>query len=70
MATDRDVMQDQAMEEIKRPRLGGELEIGLPAERGRLKELGSGSVLPPRKLLLKTLWRHLGMCRDWSTEGH
>lgn len=70
MATDRDAMQDKAMEKIKRPRLGGELERGLPAEKGCQKELGNGFVHPPRRLLFKMLWRHLGMCRGWSSEGH
>lgn len=40
LATDRDVMQ------VKRPGLGGELEIGLPAERGCLKGWVMGLFFP------------------------
>lgn len=71
MATDRDAMQDKAMEKIKRPLLGWELEISFQLRGGVCKSWAMGLFFPththtphPSKLLLKMFWRNGGEQRS------
>lgn len=65
LATDRDAMQDKAMEKIKRPLLGWELEISFQLRGGVYKSWAMGLFSPhPSKLLLKMFWRHRGEQRS------